>query len=367
MDFTSLLIQRLRAEGVVVHDIRHLLPRNGTWMTRPLSAIKGISDHWDAEYRPKAYDSVARYQGQARYHINKDWGGGARGDGLQYHGKVDNVGDYFVCRNFVDVLWNVGQMNYSYIATCYDGTTGQAPTREQIITMQKVHKVLTTKCPEFPASQPDVRGHQEVPYNSTACNGTFLPETRNFRNTGATNAAAYVWDYPPDVPVPNPTPTPAPTPTPTVPEWKRNLKQLPLIQKLEAIHPTNLYDLEKSPATLTSTHYPAGKVFEDIKGETSVAGEAYFITAYSFDRGLARGIPAKHLRGWVEPTPPPQPEPTPEPTPDPEPTPTPTPPPSRDDQQDAEIGQIKGVLGGLLDLLKSIGQAIVDFVTKQKR
>jgi hypothetical protein len=214
---TDDLIQRLKNNGLVVHDIRGQLPRNGTWMRRPVSAIKRIAVHYDAENRPHEYDSLQRYKNEAQYHINKDWGGGAHGDGIMYALIIDNVGDVFVCRDIEDVTWHVGNPNYSALATKYDGTEGQEPTREQAESAQKVLEVLCYRCPEFPASQGDVWGHQEFVQfggNATACPGLFLELAIGYRDNRDINAGRYTYDWPKN-PAPQPTPTPVPTPTPT--------------------------------------------------------------------------------------------------------------------------------------------------------
>lgn len=230
--FVDVLIPRLKAAGLIVHDIRSQLPRNGTWMTRPISAIKRIAHHYDAELRPHSYNSVERYKRQAQYHINKDWGGGARGDGIMYALIVDNVGDVFICRDFEHVTWHVGNPNYSALATKYDCGGDQAPTREQIEAMQRVADVLTTKCPEFPAGRAQYYGHQEFKQfggTATACPGKFMPEVVRYRNTGKVDPTLYQYDWPktpapapapeppPAPPKPEPTPAPAPEPAPEDP------------------------------------------------------------------------------------------------------------------------------------------------------
>ena len=143
-------------------DIRDQLPRNGTYMKRPLSAVTQIAVHWDAEWRPHEYDSIARYKRQAQYHINKDWGGGAHGDGLMYAYKIDNVGDTFWCRNLDEVLWNVGgRPNYYTLPVCFDCGSRQLATREQAEGFEKLIEELCYHHPEFPATQGDVHGHRE--------------------------------------------------------------------------------------------------------------------------------------------------------------------------------------------------------------
>jgi len=160
--------------GLPVQDIRGKLPRNPNGnprQRRPLSAITGIAVHWDAEERPDAYNSLARYVAQANYHIQKDWGNGLRGDGLMYHFKIDNAGGIFWTRDLEDVLYAVKDGNESHLSICLDCGEGQKPTREQAEALQKLLDELCFKHPEFPAGQAQVRGHKEVGGNSTTCPG----------------------------------------------------------------------------------------------------------------------------------------------------------------------------------------------------
>ena len=201
-------------------DVRAQLPRSGTYMRRPLSAITKFAIHWDAMYRPHDYDSITRYVGEANMHINKDWGGGARGDGLMYHIKIDNVGEVFQCRDYEDVLWNVGgAANYNTLAVCFDCGADQAPTREQVESFKTLMDDLCNQHPEFPASQGDVYGHRD--FNATQCPGDRFEQMVNeYRNSGNVTVSDLSYDWPPTVnvapPAPVPTPPIAETPAPIV-------------------------------------------------------------------------------------------------------------------------------------------------------
>lgn len=174
-------------------DIRGQLPRNGTWLRRPLSHIKKIAIHWDAEYRPKTYDSLARYKKQASYHINKDWEtnvpGITRGDGLMYHYKIDNVGDIFQCRDLEDVTWQVGAQNGICLGVAFDCGPNQQPTKQQVEAFYRLMEDLCYKHPEFPAGRANIVGHQEL--SPTQCPGTFMPSVRSYRANRTVNANAY--------------------------------------------------------------------------------------------------------------------------------------------------------------------------------
>lgn len=190
-------------------DVRHLLPRNGTYCKRPYNAITKIAVHWDAQFRPHEYDSVARYISQANYHINTG------GDGLFYHFKIDNVGDIFQCRNIDEVLWNVGgDANYYTLAVCIDCGGDQLPTREQMEALKILLDDLCTQHPEFPADRDDVMGHRE--FTQTACPGDrIMNAVWSYRSSGTIPCE----DLPYDWKTPTPAP-PAPKPEPKPALWK---------------------------------------------------------------------------------------------------------------------------------------------------
>lgn len=207
------------------------LPRNGSYMKRPLSAITKIAVHWDAWDRPHEYDSVQRFIQEAQMHIDKDWGGGAHGDGLMYHFKIDNVGEVFQCREMTDVLWNVGgNANYWTLAICFDCGEFQSITKEQGEAFLKLMEELCYNHPELPASQGDVAGHRE--FNPTQCPGNQIMNKLiiPYRNNRTVDLTGLVYDWPQEnpVPVPAPTPTPAPvTPEPVITPAKETVVESP--------------------------------------------------------------------------------------------------------------------------------------------
>lgn len=183
--------------------------------TRPEGNIRKVICHHDAVVRPHNYDSVARYRNEAAVHYK------SLGPGLQYHVKIDNVGQIFWIRPFTATLWHAGNLavNKTSIAICLDGYfhpgVNQKPTREQLEALQQLLVNLCTKHPEFPADQNDVFGHREI--SSTACPGNELfPYVVQFRNTGKiTPQADIVYDWPslqPNSPTPPTTPEPVPAP-----------------------------------------------------------------------------------------------------------------------------------------------------------
>lgn len=341
------LIPRMREKGLTVYDVRGQLPRNGRWMGRAVSAVHGIAYHWDAEWRPHAYDSLARIISQANYHINKDWGGGSHGDGLMYHAQVDNVGDLYVTRDIEDVLWSVGDMNYSFMSICWHGTEGQDPTREQVESMQKISSVLCWETPEIPAGIADLKGHQEVPGNSTSCNGTFLPPTQWYRGEENTHPERYVYDWPDD-------PTP---PVDNRPEWEKMDSPIAGGPKTMFINQdTTLFDITTGQALPNS--YKLGDKIDNLANETSVGGQVYWRTKYSVDKGRWTGFKREHLSDQLvsPPVEPPVQPPVVPPTTD-----------QKDEEQDKRLTAIEQFIQGLVSVLEAIGKAILEFVNKHKK
>lgn len=191
-----------------------------------IGSVKYIVVHHDAQPRPHEYDSVARYEQQAREHTAR------LGPGLQYHYKIDNTGQIYLCRPLTYTLYHCS--NYAFnqrsIAINLDGyfwpEVNEVPTREQYEALKQLLDWLTTEHPEFPALQANVYGHKEValPGYATACPGTLNDWVAEYRNTEGQNAipASAVYDWPEfqeSIPTPPATPpiehaNPIPTPPP---------------------------------------------------------------------------------------------------------------------------------------------------------
>lgn len=200
---------------------------------RNVGQITSISVHHDASPRPHDYDSVARYKQEAAGHYNR------LGPGLQYHYKIDNVGQIFKIRPHETWLYVVGSVeNVTTLAICLDGyfhpPYNERPTREQYEALGQLLVNLCEQHPEFPATYPDVRPHRD--FQATACPGDqFAPWVFAIQNKAdALNIPAdVVYDWPqyqpgyvPSVPVPPPAP-PAPVPTPPAPPDPTPLPQPP--------------------------------------------------------------------------------------------------------------------------------------------
>lgn len=186
---------------------------NGTHI-RSEGSIKSISIHHDAGIRPHDYDSVALYKAEAADHYNR------LGPGLQYHYKIDNVGQIFKIRPHDTWLYCVGTAeNETVLAICLDGNFDvQVPTREQYEALGQLLVNLCEEHPEFPATYPDVRPHRD--YSQTDCPGDNLaPWVFAIKSKADVEniPAGATYDWPseqPGAPAPTP-PTPAdPTPVP---------------------------------------------------------------------------------------------------------------------------------------------------------
>jgi hypothetical protein len=197
---------------------------NGTHY-RKVNQITSISIHHDATPRPHDYDSVARYREEAKGHYAR------LGPGLQYHYKIDNVGQIFQIRPITTWLYCVGsEENVTTLAICLDGylhndntNQGQDPTREQYEALGQLLIELCENHPEFPATYPDVRPHLD--FSPTACPGNrFAPWVFKIqKKKDVLDIPNVPYDWPqyqlptppsPVDPKPVPQPTPAPTPKP---------------------------------------------------------------------------------------------------------------------------------------------------------
>lgn len=192
---------------------------------RPVGNIQSIIIHHDAATRPHDYDSVARYRSEAALHYAN------LGPGIQYHFKIDNVGQIFHLRDYNATLWHASNLpvNRTSLAICVDGyfhsPINQQPTREQLEALNQLLDHLCTEHPEFPATTGDVYGHRQV--GATACPGDiFFPYVDEYRRTGDINIPSSIgYDWPTFQPAavspvetpPQPTPPSPPVPEPTPP------------------------------------------------------------------------------------------------------------------------------------------------------
>lgn len=192
--------------------------------TRAMSKVSMLVVHHVGDGRVWGdYDPLTEYTNEANYHIAKDWGGGAHGDGLMYHYKIDRNGNIYQTRELTDCVWACSNANDISINICVDGDfTQQEPTTAQLKSLQSLLKSLCTEHPEFPADQKGVYGHSELrDYgNQTACPGSLLHSVIEFRDTGKITTPSE------SVPLPN---------IPAIPVTPVNNKLSGLIKDLENI------------------------------------------------------------------------------------------------------------------------------------
>lgn len=148
-------------------DIRQKLPYARSNGTMDKSKIDTVVIHHDGQFRQDAYDSLARYQSQARYHISKGY------NHISYHFIIDNVGDIFRCLDDTEVAWHCGNyfINKRSIAVKFDGNMdNQQLTDAQIKSYKKLMVYLTTLRPDLPkVLRGSVKAHREI--KSTSCPG----------------------------------------------------------------------------------------------------------------------------------------------------------------------------------------------------
>ena len=189
--------QIARIEEPVVWDLADVLPSAHPEQrrSRPLAAIRRIVVHIDDQHRPPRYSPSARYFGQAKDHINRNWQTDPRkpavyGFGLMYHYKLSYTalapGEAPVARIWrvqpeTLVTWHASSWNYEGLAICIDSSAAQAPNEE---ILAELHKWLMWQCyrrPEIPAGRADVYGHTEEPGTTKSCPARYLPWVQRFR------------------------------------------------------------------------------------------------------------------------------------------------------------------------------------------
>lgn len=114
----------------MIVDLRDALAR-ADWEIGRFSPKTKLTFHWagpmPANGAP-AFDPIARAKTFARYHRAKDWGGGARGDGLMYHFVLgDDV--VYLARDEDAVLYATGtDANRTSLHALFPIFDGESPT-----------------------------------------------------------------------------------------------------------------------------------------------------------------------------------------------------------------------------------------------
>jgi len=148
-------------------DITHLLPFEKSNGTMKKADIVNVIVHHDGSTRPLFYDSIKRYQAEARYHISKGW------SHISYTYILDNAGDIFKCLPETEVGYHCGNLviNRKSIAIKFDGNMQtQKLTSAQIKAYKELMIYLTTRRPDLPKLVKGSEcGHRTI--KATACPG----------------------------------------------------------------------------------------------------------------------------------------------------------------------------------------------------
>lgn len=165
-----------------------------------------------------------------------------------------------------------------------------------------------------------------------------------------------------------PAPQPAPTPVPAT--VNVTVEDIPN-KKVRFIRKANMWDLgfrtyaEAKPINPTAfpDGFPAGHVIEDVSAlATHPTGSKYYITEYSFQKGIKRGINVKDVEDYTDPiTAPPKPTPIPPAKPpvvDAQPKPTepvviPVP-ITKDEEQDRRLSAIEAFINAIKSFFKGL-------------
>lgn len=154
-------------------DIRDAIPGDSyswSWV-RPLSQVNYLAIHHTA-----APDTQTP-QDLANYHINNNgWGG------IGYHFLIAKDGTVFYVGDISTARANVANLNEQVLGICVIGnfTQGRSPTNEQIDSCHKLCDFFINNYPDLSnvTSWDKVRGHKELPGQSTACPGDNWPSWR---------------------------------------------------------------------------------------------------------------------------------------------------------------------------------------------
>lgn len=159
-----------------------------------------------------------------------------------------------------------------------------------------------------------------------------------------------------DAPKPAPVPVPAPNPTPPTPPSVT--LQIADIQnkKVRLIRNANLWDLafKTYPEAKAVKTLPAGTIIEVSATAKHPTGSTYYLSEYSYSRGVGNGINVKDCEDYTDPVAPPKDTSVIQPPKDapineapvitPKPTPVPIPLPSKDDEQDKRLNAIEAFI-----------------------
>ncbi len=143
---------------------------NWSWV-RPLSQVNYLAIHHTAGPDTQSPVEIANY------HINNNgWGG------IGYHFLIAKDGNVFYVGDISTARANVANLNEQVLGICIIGnfTQGRVPSNEQLDSAHKLCDFFINNYPDLSnvTSWDKVRGHKELPGQSTACPGDNWPSWR---------------------------------------------------------------------------------------------------------------------------------------------------------------------------------------------
>lgn len=176
-------------------DLRGKIPGNPEPNQGSTYKDAGTIVHWNG---PRVVHSdLDQLYIDARYHMQMDWGGGARANGVQYEWAVGHDGTKYRLRNPGASLWHSGNPHYNHRAFAVTFLFGEGQ-RATLSAKQSMAELCNHLNRVQGLGRGNLYGHQEV--NPTSCPGTAQSDFVVPFRRGATF-------------VTNPVPTPRPVPT----------------------------------------------------------------------------------------------------------------------------------------------------------
>lgn len=154
-------------------DLRDTIPGdsyNWSWV-RSLSQVNYLAIHHTAGPDTQTPDQIANF------HINSNgWGG------IGYHFLIARDGTVYYVGDISTARANVANLNDAVIGICLIGnfTAGRVPTDAQLSSANKLCEFFIGSYPDLPNinSWDDVKGHKDLPGQSTTCPGDDWPGWR---------------------------------------------------------------------------------------------------------------------------------------------------------------------------------------------
>lgn len=105
-------VSAITAPSFAVVEVGDRLPWAPAQRPTPGQHLKeSLTIHWLGVNPPRGMsdaESVEYLKGVARFHIDKDWGDGARLDGIAYHEAISASGTSLILRDYTDVVYHAG-------------------------------------------------------------------------------------------------------------------------------------------------------------------------------------------------------------------------------------------------------------------